>query len=134
MIGEELLAAKAVDYLLPYLGEAAKSTAGKLGGAAVDGAVKLLTYLKGKLSGEAEKTAIADLEAAPEDADNQADVRKRLKRALAADPAFRDELAALLDKLPPPSTTQTMTTTGNDNTGVQASGSNISITTGGRRS
>jgi hypothetical protein len=34
----------------------------------------------------------------------------------------------------PPSTEQTMTVTGNDNTGVQDSGSNISINTGGRRS
>ena len=102
MIGEELLAAKAVEYLLPYLSEAVKGAAGKLGGAAVDGAVKLLGTLKDSLAGEEDKAALADLEAAPEDADNQADLRKRLKQALAADPAFRDELAALLDKLPPP--------------------------------
>ncbi len=96
MIGEEPIAAKAVEYLPPYLGEAAKSAAGKLGGAAVDGAVTLLGYLKGKLSG--------------------------------------DELAALLDKLPPPSTKQTMTLTGDDNTGIQASGSDITVITGGRGS
>ena len=131
---EDLLSAKAIEYLLPYLSEAAKGAAGKLGGAAVDGSLKLLGYLKSKLSGEEQQTAIADLEAAPEDTDNQADLRKRLNRALAADPAFRDELAALLDKLPPPSTKQTMTLTGNDNIGVQASGSNITtITTGGGR-
>jgi hypothetical protein len=97
VIGEEPIAAKAVEYLPPYLGEAAKSAAGKLGGAAVDGAVKLLGYLKGKLSGDEEK-------------------------------------AALADKLPPPSTKQTMTLTGDDNTGVQASGSNITVITGGRGS
>jgi hypothetical protein len=130
MIGEELLAAKAVEYLLPYLGEAVKGAAGKLGETAVDGALKLLDYLKGKLSSEDEKAAIADLEAAPQDADNQADLRHRLKRALAADPEFREELETLLSKMPPPLTSQTMTITGSDNTSVQASGNNISITTG----
>lgn len=118
MIGEELLAAKVVEYLLSYLTEAAKSAAGKVGGAAVDGALKLLGCLKVKLSSEGDKAALADLETNPEDADNQADLRKRLKRALAADPAFREELAALLDKLPPPATNQTMTVTGDDNTAV----------------
>ncbi len=132
MSDEATLAAQAVEYLGPYLQKAGAKAAGKLGGAAADGALKLLGFFKDKLKGEAPRAALADLEAAPEDADNQADLRKQLAKALAADTALCDELARLLAGLPAPAVDQDITITGDDNTAIQASGSHIKITTGGR--
>ena len=80
MSDEATLAAQAVEYLGPYLQKAGAKAASKLGGAAADGALKLLEFLKDKLVGEAPRGAHADLEAAPADGVDQADVRKQMAR------------------------------------------------------
>jgi len=56
---------------------------------------KLLGWAAAKLSGRAAE-AVADLRAAPEDEDNQADLRKQLAKALAASPDLLADLRALL--------------------------------------
>lgn len=82
----------------------------------------------------AKQTHDSDIEALvdPDDGVALIDFAGR-ERALTADPAFREELAVLLADLPPP-TKQTMTLTGNGNTGAQGRSSNITVSTGGRRS
>ena len=54
--------------------------------------------MKAKLTGGGAE-ALADLEKQPKDADNQAALRVQLKKALEADPAFRAELATLVDEI-----------------------------------
>jgi len=56
---------------------------------------KLFGWAKAKLTGRAGE-AVEDLRAAPEDEDNQADLRKQLAKALAASPELLAELRALL--------------------------------------
>ena len=59
--------------------------------------VKLLELLHRKFTREDRKQSLADLEAAPGDPDNQADLRKKLKHALSEDLEFGRELQALLE-------------------------------------
>lgn len=86
----------------------------------------LLDFLKAKLTPEGGGKALADLEQAPDDADNQADLRKRLKQVLAADPDFRKELADRLAEVPAVGKTvnQTADVKGNQNVINQIAGSN----------
>ncbi len=126
------LAAAAVGYLAPYLAEAGKEGAKKIGGAAADGAVRLLGFLKDKLRDTEGERALAEVEAQPGDQLNQAVLQKHLRDRLAADPGFRDELRALVEALPEPTAEQKMAIQGNQNVGVQAAGSGINVNVGGR--
>ena len=92
----EILAAAAVALVAPYLVELGKGAAKVVGG---EVARPVLDWMRAKLGGPA-KEALADLEQYPEIEDNLADLRKRLTKALEAEPALADELRALL----PPST------------------------------
>ena len=91
----------------------------------------LLDKLKQRLSGTPAEKPLADLAKQPEEADNQADLRKQLKAAVQADPA----LAAFLQQWLAQGTQQaqalgvtlTATVTGNDNKVVQISGSGNSV-------
>ena len=69
-----------------------------VGGEAGERIVKLYDKVKAKLTGGGAE-ALADLEKQPEDADSQAALRVQLKKALEADPAFRAELAALVEEI-----------------------------------
>jgi len=133
MVEPATLAATAVGYLAPYLAEAGKEGAKKLGGAAADGAVRLLGFLRDKLRGTGGERALAKVEAQPADPLNQAMLQGYLRDALAENPAFRDELQALVDKLPQPSAEQRMAIQGNENVSFQVSGSGNSFNVGGRR-
>ncbi len=126
------LAATAVGYLTPYLAEAGKEGAKRVGGAAADGAVRLLGFLRDKLRGTEGEKALAEVEAQPADQLNHAVLQKHLRDRLAADPALRDELRALVEALPEPSADQRMAIQGNQNVGVQAAGSGINVNVGGR--
>jgi hypothetical protein len=86
------IAAGVVAFLSPYLVEAGKSAA-KKGGEA------LMTALERRFKDKpVPETALEDLKADPQDPDNQAALRKELKKSLAADADFLAELAKLLEE------------------------------------
>ena len=89
------LAAAAVSLLAPYLVKAGDRAAEKLGQSTVEGGGKLLAWMKRKLTGRAQES-LAELEATPASADDQADFRKQLTKTLKEDPALLRELVALL--------------------------------------
>jgi hypothetical protein len=101
MIDPATLAAAVVTLLSPYLVEAAKAGAKKIGEATVGGAGKLYQTLKTRLTGPVEEKALAKLEAAPEKPDAQAALRLFLEERLAADPDLRAELARLVEEVRP---------------------------------
>jgi tetratricopeptide (TPR) repeat protein len=129
MIDVSSLATACVAAMVPCFSEAGKAVATKLGEATVAGAERVVNLVRGKLTRPEQQQALADLEAAPEDPDNQADVRKKLKQALAEDEGFCKELAELLEALPKGGD-QTMKIAGDQNVGAQASGSHIKISVG----
>ena len=91
----EPITAAAVALVAPYLVKMGEAAAGKVGQASVEAAGKLLGWMRAKLSGRA-REALDDLEKSPDNADNQADLRKQLAKALEADPALAEELRALI--------------------------------------
>ncbi len=86
------LAVSAVALVAPYLADLAKGAAEAVGG---DAAKAVLAWMRAKLGGTA-KEALEDLEQDPGLEENLADLRKRLRKALEAEPALADELRALL--------------------------------------
>lgn len=127
MIDPEItqLAATTLQALSPYLAEAAKAGAKKVGEAAVGRVGKLYGVLKKRLAPEEEK-ALDKLAAQPEDADYQAAFRVTLKERLAADPELRAELAELLRELQASGAvsqvSQTATIVGDGNVSAQIAG------------
>jgi hypothetical protein len=69
-----------------------------VGGEAGERIIKLYDKVKAKLTGSGAE-ALTDLEKQPQDADSQAALRVQLKKALEADPAFRAELATLVEEI-----------------------------------
>lgn len=120
------LAAAAVTAVVPYLVDAGKGLAGKAGEDAWEQGKKLWTLLRQKLSGTAQSGALDDLSAQPGDDDLQAVARVQLRKALAADEAFAQALAALLPVVQS-DTRQAMQVTGDNNTSLQAVGSTVTI-------
>ena len=120
MIGLTEIAAAAVIYLAPYLAEAGKEAAKKVGGAAGDRVVKLYDTLKAKLTHPSAQQALADLEKTPEDADAQATFRSQLKKALAEDPQLLAELGSLMTEIERETggVRQNIAITGDENVGV----------------
>jgi hypothetical protein len=86
------LATAATAVLTPYLIEASKGAAKKLG---EETGGKLFAWLSKTLTGGA-KEALDDLESTPDDTDNQAVLRKQLAKLLAADPFLAKELQSRL--------------------------------------
>ena len=80
-------------------------------------------WVKGKLTREAGKEAVADLEKTPADAINAQALVAQLAKLLRDDPAARAELAALLAQAPTGNVHQTAYVTGDENKFVQQSGS-----------
>lgn len=116
------LAAAAVTALSPYLTEAAKAGAKKVGEAAVGGVGKLYGMLKKRLSPE-ESQDLEDLAAEPEDAANRGALEKTLRKRLAADPELRAELAELLQELQASgAVSQTARIVGDGNVSTQIAG------------
>jgi len=109
-------AATTVSAIAPYLTEAARGAAKKVG---EEGAVKLLGWLREKLTGRA-KEALDDLEKAPEAEDFQADLRKQLVKLLEANPDLLAELRALL-----PAATGAADQSMHQTLGAEAKGSQI---------
>jgi hypothetical protein len=91
------IATTAVAALIPYLGEAGKKFAGKVGEAAFEKTGELYVWLKQRLGGKpAAGTALDDLAQAPDDPDNAASLRKELKKLLAEDADLLRELSGRL--------------------------------------
>jgi len=103
MIEDSEFAQQVVGFLTAH----AKKMAGKLTGKAADAvtgeiveaAGHLWDKVKAKLTGAAAKEAVADFEAAPDDADNQAALRKEIRKAAEGDPAFATELRELVQTI-----------------------------------
>ena len=123
MSGALLLAGEAVALAAPYLVEAGKSAAKKLG-EGVGG--KIWSWLSEKLTGRA-KEALDDLEKNPGVADYQAVLRVQLVKLLEADPALLAELRALLPPEPAPETTIQTQTVGDNSRAAQNTGDNNKI-------
>ena len=91
------LAAAATALLAPYVSKAGEKLAEKVGEKLPEQMGKLWTAIAARFKGKpAAEEAVKDLAAKPDDEDNQAAFRKELKKLLADDADFVDELAKLL--------------------------------------
>lgn len=117
----------------PYLTEAAKGAANKVGEAAYEGGAKLLAFLKRKLTSENEQKALNRVELEPEDPDSQAALRVVLRESPKQDIPFREELEAFLKRFPKTKASQSANVVGNSNIVNQAAGQGIKITVGDRK-
>jgi hypothetical protein len=133
MMDPATMAAATVTALSPYLIEAAKGTAGRVGEAAYEGGAKLLEFLRRKLTGGDGQKALSRFERDPVDADNEAALRVVLKELLQRGAAFQDQLEALLKALPKSATNQSANVIGDSNVVNQAAGKDINITVGDRK-
>jgi HEAT repeat protein len=120
------LAAAALAAVTPYLLDAAKDAAKQ---AAADAGKAVWDWIKGKLTGEAGKEAVADLEEAPAAPENALALQAALTKVLKKEPEAVAALAELLKAQGVAVTTQTATAIGNRNTIIQASG-NSSVKNG----
>ena len=113
------LAAAALAIVTPYLatfGQDAAKEAASSAGKAIWG------WVKGKLTGEAGKEAVANLEAAPGAPQSAQSLQAALIEALNKEPSAAEALAALLKHHGVAFPSQTMTVTGDGNKSAQASG------------
>ena len=86
--------------------------------------------VKAKLTRPAAKEAIEDFEAKPEDENRTRALARQLEKALEADPAFREELARLVEAIPEKERTaiqQIANVIGDRNINPQVAGSNNRI-------
>jgi hypothetical protein len=116
------LAIAAVKCVVPYLEEIGKGAAKKTGEETANVGFKLLGWMREKLTGRA-KEALEDLEKEPLSGDNQADLRKSIAKQLEAQPQLLEELESLVPAEAKAAAHQEMNQSGNDNRGVQVSGS-----------
>ncbi|MCK4314651.1 MAG: hypothetical protein KAX24_02660 [Anaerolineae bacterium] len=92
------LAATVVTLLSPYLAEAGKTAAKKIGESVGDAVPKLYQAIKSRFAQKpAAAEALADLEKTPTDEDLQAAARVQLKKILAEDSSFAEQLGQLLE-------------------------------------
>ncbi|MDY6874948.1 MAG: hypothetical protein SWK90_01910 [Chloroflexota bacterium] len=92
------LAATAVTLLSPYLAEAGKTAAKKIGESVGDAVPKLYQAIKSRFAQQpAAAEALADLEKTPTDKDTQAAARVQLKKILTEDASFAEQLGQLLE-------------------------------------
>ena len=91
------LAAAAVTLLSPYLMEAGKEAAKTLGKETAGASVKLLGWMREKLTGRA-KEALTELEEKPDSQLNQGDLRTQLAKLLEKQPDLLPQLQELLSE------------------------------------
>jgi len=91
------LAAAAVTLLSPYLMEAGKEAAKTLGKETAGASVKLLGWMREKLTGRA-KEALTELEEKPDSQLNQDDLRTQLAKLLEKQPDLLPQLQELLSE------------------------------------
>ncbi len=128
MLDIAALATSAVAALTPLLSQALEQGAAAAGESAVN---HVLDWFKTRVLPSGAEQALEDLRAAPQDEDNQADLRKQLKKALADHPALVSELADWLKQAQQVQAqlgvTQNSTVTGSGNSVFQITGSGITI-------
>lgn len=126
------LATMTVKCLAPFLTEAGKAVAKRVGDAATDKAVQLYQFLKTKLTSPGASEALVKLEKTPDDTDRQTLFRLTLKDILRENPQLCDELRALLKELAPETTggAQTANVLGNENEVTQVSGTGNTVVIG----
>ena len=132
MMGVGELATAAVALVAPYLVEGGKELAKKVGAEAGSRVVKLWDAVKGKLAG---KDALADVEAKPGDQRRWSALEVQLEKALEADPAFREQLAKLVEAIPEHDRVaiqQIANVTGDQNVTTQTAGSGNVVNVGQR--
>ncbi len=95
------LATAAVGLLAPYLTEAGKEAAKTVGKETTKSGLKLLGWMRDKLTGRA-KDALAELEEQPDSQLNQDDLRTQLAKLLEKQPDLVPQLRALLDEAQAP--------------------------------
>jgi hypothetical protein len=136
MLRLDTIAAAIVLYLTPYLAEAGKGAAKKVGETAGEKVVKLYDTLKAKLTHPFAREALTDLAKTPTDADAQATFRAQLKKALVDDSQLRDELSALVETLDRETggVRQNIMIAGDDNVGIQIEGFGNTVMPPGWRS
>jgi hypothetical protein len=94
------LAAAAVTSLAPYLTEAAKEAAKTVGKETTEAGIRLLGWMREKLTGRA-KEALTELEEKPDSQLNQDDLRTQLAKVLEKQPDLVPQLQALLSEAQP---------------------------------
>jgi vacuolar-type H+-ATPase subunit I/STV1 len=94
------LAAAAVGFLAPYLTEAGKEAAKSVGKETAEAGLKLLGWMREKLSGRA-KDALTKLEEKPDSQLNQDDLRTQLAKLLEKEPDLIPQLQELLSESKP---------------------------------
>lgn len=99
MINVATIAASTLTFLVPYLVLGGEGFAKEMGQEAAARTVKLWDLVKSKLSGSSSQEDLEDLTKSPEDGDTQASVRRKLKKALEADPVFANKLQALVAEI-----------------------------------
>jgi hypothetical protein len=119
------LAAAALTAVTPYLIDAAKDAAKQ---AAASAGKAVWDWVKGKLTGEAGKEAVADLESAPAAPENALALQAALTKVLKKEPEAAAALAELLKAQGVAVTTQTATAIGDgDKIGQASGGSTVTI-------
>ena len=93
-----ILSATAVALLSPYLAEAGKAAAKKAGEAIADTVPKIYQVIKAKFAQKPTAAeALTELEKNPTDEDLQAAIRVQLKKLLAEDSSFANQLQQLIE-------------------------------------
>ena len=125
-----------VSSLSPYLVEAGKEAAKKVGGAVGEQGLKLSEWIKTKMTTPSVKAAVAELEKSPEDVDSRTLLQIALKKELTANEALREELVAFLKDIGPetPAVHQEATQTGKGNISIQIAGSGNTVGSVGKKS
>ena len=121
------LAAAAVAVVSPYLVAGATEAAKSLGKETATGTLKVIGWLRSKLTG-AGAEALAEAEQAPQDAGAQAALRLQVRKLLEGNAALASELEALLAAVPRATKQQTLTQTGNENRAAVVDGTGDTVT------
>lgn len=127
MMDPASLATAAVAVLSPYLVEGGKEMAKTVGKEAATGGLKLLGWLKGRLTG-AGAEALAEVEQAPADQDAQGALRLQVRKLLEREPGLQEELRGLLATIPATLTGQKIEQVGDQNRAAAVAGQGHTVT------
>lgn len=123
-----VLATTAVALVAPYLTEAGKGAANKVGETAAGGIISLWQRARGRLTDAGAAAKVEKFEAAPDDERRRTILAGELEEVLEADASFAEELRRLVVELQPQTAaTQSASIAGNNNNTVQIQGSGNSV-------
>jgi hypothetical protein len=104
----------------------AQGAAKKTGEETVSAGLKLLRWMRDKLTGRA-KEALEDMEKDPSSEDNRADLRKQLIKQLEGQPQLLEELRSLVPASEQAAAQQVINQTGDNNRAAQVAGQNNQV-------